>query len=140
METKQINLDMVDQHVGRRIQLRRNMLGMSQRDLASRCGVTMQQIQKYEVAGNRISVSRMFAISSALETPVSFFFAGLPGNLLPEPGTRKFTRVASPGAVANDLLSRNESLLLINLYWKLPTDEQRATVLKLLKSLNGVIV
>ena len=64
----------VDLHIGQRMQLRRVMMGMSQKDLAKVCGVTFQQIQKYETAGNRISASRLFALSTALETPVSFFF------------------------------------------------------------------
>ena len=55
-----------DEHIGQRMQLRRVMLGMSQKDLAKICGVTFQQIQKYESAGNRISASRLFELSVAL--------------------------------------------------------------------------
>ena len=45
----------VDEHIGQRVQLRRVMMGLSQKDLAKICGETFQQIQKYERAGNRIS-------------------------------------------------------------------------------------
>ena len=38
----------VDCHIAQRLQLRRVMLGMSQTDLAKRCGISFQQIQKYE--------------------------------------------------------------------------------------------
>ena len=71
----------VDQHIGKRMQLRRTMLGLSLKDLAKICGVTFQQIQKYETADNRISASRLFEIGMAMQTPVSFFFNGLPGNM-----------------------------------------------------------
>ncbi len=126
----------VDQHIGQRIQLRRNMMGLSQKNLAGLCGVTFQQIQKYESAGNRISASRLFNISTALETPVSFFFQGLPGNI-PDSKRAKMTgRLASPKK--DDPLEKNESLNLIKLYWKLPTDEQREVVMKMLQSLNGM--
>ena len=74
----------VDKHIAQRMQLRRVMLGMTQSDLAKRCGLSFQQIQKYETAGNRIPAARLFDISQALETPVAFFFSGLPGNLPPE--------------------------------------------------------
>ena len=74
----------VDEHIGQRVQLRRVMMGLSQKDLAKICGVTFQQIQKYESAGNRISASRLFELSTALETPITFFFQGLPGYM-PEP-------------------------------------------------------
>lgn len=126
----------VDAHVGQRVQLRRMMLGLSQKDLAQICGVTFQQIQKYESAGNRISASRLFELSRALETPISFFFSGLPGYVSEKPRSAKSgPRVREPDQ--NDPLSKNESLQLINLYWKLPSDEQRALVMKMLKSLNG---
>ena len=55
MSTKQTATNPIDEHIGQRVQLRRVMMGMSQKDLASICDVTFQQIQKYENAGNRIS-------------------------------------------------------------------------------------
>lgn len=126
----------VDAHVGQRVQLRRMMMGLSQKDLAQICGVTFQQIQKYETAGNRISASRLFELSTALETPISFFFFGLPGYVEENQKTNKTgTRVREPSK--DDPLGKNESLELINLYWKLPTDKQRELVMKMLKTLNG---
>ena len=123
----------VDEHIGQRLQLRRTMMGLSQKDLAKKCGVTFQQIQKYERAGNRISATRLFELSTLLETPISFFFTGLPGNMPDEPRAQR-RRVAEP--TQNDPLGKNESLQLINLYWKLP-DTQRQLVMRLLKTLNG---
>lgn len=125
----------IDEHIGQRMQLRRNMMGLSQKDLAQICGVTFQQIQKYEAAENRISASRLFDVSAALETPVSFFFSGLPGNMPEETRTNRSMRVSEQKK--EDPLGKNESLLLINLYWKLPNDDQRKIVMKMLKSLNG---
>ncbi len=126
----------VDEHIGRRVQLRRTMMGLSQKDLAAICGVTFQQIQKYECAGNRISASRLFELSVALETPVAFFFAGLPGNVQPETRSGRPARLGDP-ATERDPLTRNESLELIRQDWKLPTDEQRELVMRMVKSLNN---
>lgn len=125
----------VDHHIAQRLQLRRVMLGMSQTDLAHRCGVSFQQIQKYETAGNRIPAARLFDLSQALETPVAFFFFGLPGNLPPETKSTRSMRVSEPNE--DDPLSKNETLQLINLYWNLPNDSQREVVMKMLKTLNG---
>lgn len=135
MSGKNFTPTAVDEHIGQRMQLRRNMMGLSQKDLAKMCGVTFQQIQKYETAGNRISASRLFDVSTALETPVSFFFSGLPGNMPEETRSNRSTRVSEQKS--DDPLGKNESLLLINLYWKLPNDEQRKMVMKMLKTLNG---
>lgn len=124
----------VDEHIGQRLQLRRTMMGLSQKDLAKKCGVTFQQIQKYETAGNRVSAARLFELSTLLETPVSFFFTGLPGNM---PEETRASRCDRPEQTANDPLGKNESLQLINLYWKLPNDETRQMIMKLMKTLNG---
>jgi len=64
----------IDIHVGRRLKLRRTMLGMTQEKLGDKLGVTFQQIQKYEKGTNRIGASRLQEIAEILETPVSFFF------------------------------------------------------------------
>ena len=126
-----------DEHIGQRMQLRRVMMGMSQKDLAKICGVTFQQIQKYETAGNRISASRLFDLSVALQTPVEFFFHGLPGHIEREQRNVKLPKNYVSDQPADDPLSKNESLKLINLYWKLPTDKQRSMIMDLLNTLNG---
>ena len=135
MSGKQFNSIAIDPHIGQRVQLRRTMMGLSQKDLAKICGVTFQQIQKYETAGNRIPASRLFELSAALETPITFFFQGLPGYM-PEPNrSGRITRVSEQKA--DDPLAKNESLKLIQLYWKLPTDDQRRSIMNMLRALNG---
>ncbi len=69
-----------DMHVGSRIRLRRNMLGMSQEKLGENLGITFQQIQKYEKGTNRVGASRLQAIANIMGVPVAFFFDGLPGD------------------------------------------------------------
>jgi transcriptional regulator with XRE-family HTH domain len=59
---------------GMRVRLRRKELGLSLTDLASRLGITFQQVQKYENGLNRISASRLQGMSIALGVPVAYFF------------------------------------------------------------------
>lgn len=125
----------VDQHIGKRMQLRRTMLGLSLKDLANICGVTFQQIQKYESADNRISASRLFEIGVAMQTPVSFFFSGLPGNMPDETRATRSIRLHQPEP--EDPMLRTETLELVRLYWRLATDAQRAAFINLLKSTVG---
>lgn len=127
----------IDEHIGQRMQLRRIMMGMSQKDLAKICGVTFQQIQKYECAGNRIAASRLFELSVALQTPISFFFTGLPGYIEREPRNGHLPKPRLGDQAPDDPLGKNESLELINLYWRLANDDQRETVMKLLRALIG---
>jgi transcriptional regulator with XRE-family HTH domain len=72
--------DQVDAHVGQRIRMRRMALKMSQYDLGKSCGITFQQIQKYEKGNSRVSASRLQQVSKLLKVPVSFFFDGLPSK------------------------------------------------------------
>ena len=67
----------VDVLIGSRVRLRRQEVQMSQEGLASRLGLTFQQVQKYEKGTNRISASRLFHIAKALNVPVSYFFEDL---------------------------------------------------------------
>jgi transcriptional regulator with XRE-family HTH domain len=73
----------IDAHIGSRLRLRRALLGLSQEKLATMLGITFQQVQKYERGTNRISGSRLYDLALALDTPVSFFFDGIPSG----PGT-----------------------------------------------------
>ena len=127
----------IDEHIGMRIQLRRVMMGMSQKDLAQICGISFQQIQKYECASNRIAASRLFELSVAMETPVSFFFAGLPGHIERTPRNGHLHKPRVCDQTADDPLARNETLELINLFWRLPNDANRELVLQLLRTMHG---
>src|ERR1700685_4720215 len=64
----------IDVHVGSRVRLRRNMLGLSQEKLGEALGLTFQQVQKYERGANRIGASRLHELSRVLDVPVQFFY------------------------------------------------------------------
>src|SRR5207302_1551507 len=51
--------------------LRRKQAGVSQHLLAERCGVTFQQVQKYENGTNRVSFSRLVQIAHGMGLRVS---------------------------------------------------------------------
>lgn len=112
----------VDLHVGRRMRLRRNLLGISQETLAHKVGLTFQQVQKYERGLNRISSSRLFDISKVLNVRVSYFFdemdedvsAGSPLSLSLGDGSRK----TADDAVADPML-REEAITLVNAFNKI---------------------
>ena len=68
----------IDVHVGSRVKLRRQIMGLSQEKLGEALGVTFQQVQKYERGTNRISASRMQAMSDTLQVPIGYFFENAP--------------------------------------------------------------
>jgi len=67
------NNNAIDMHVGKRVRLRRTLLGMSQEQLGAELNITFQQVQKYERGANRISASRLWDISQILDVPISYF-------------------------------------------------------------------
>ncbi len=71
----------VDVHVGARLRVRRTLLGMSQTTLSEAMGLTYQQVQKYERGANRISASRLFALTRVLDVPIQFFFDYMPAEV-----------------------------------------------------------
>ena len=75
--------------IGRRLRARRRLLEMTQGDVAARCGLTFQQIQKYEAGLIAMPIARLLAIADALQAPVVDFIHGLPASapasMEPEP-------------------------------------------------------
>jgi transcriptional regulator with XRE-family HTH domain len=69
-----------DRHVGRQIAAVRVQSGVSQAQLARSIGLSIQQLQKYETARNRVSASMLYEIARSLDVPVSRFFEGLTFN------------------------------------------------------------
>lgn len=67
----------VDRHIAGRLRERRQLLGLSQADLAALIGVSYQQLQKYETGENRIAAGRLYEIARSLRTPVAWFYDGL---------------------------------------------------------------
>ena len=121
-----------DMHVGSRIRLRRNMLGMSQEKLGESLGITFQQIQKYEKGTNRVGASRLQAIANILSVPVAFFFEDLPGEQAT--GTRGFAEDSS-AAFALDFCTSAEGLQLNRAFVKISDLKVRRRIIELVKSL-----
>lgn len=75
MKTNNRKAQPFDIQVGQILSKIRKLRGLSQEKLAHRCGITFQQIGKYEKGFNRISASRLKQLSDILEVPVSDFFS-----------------------------------------------------------------
>ncbi|MCQ4633282.1 MULTISPECIES: helix-turn-helix domain-containing protein [Shinella] len=102
----------IDVFVGSRVRLRRLMVGMSQEALADRLGVTFQQVQKYEKGTNRISASRLQAISEVFRVPPSFFFQD-EDSAMPSAGAGHETGDVSTFVSSKEGLDLNRAFLKI---------------------------
>jgi transcriptional regulator with XRE-family HTH domain len=102
----------VDRHVGVRIRQARKARGVSQERLAELLEITFQQVQKYERGVNRVSASRLWLISEALDVAPAYFFEGL-------------SEQSRKGAALPALLESPEGAELTRLVLALPRRKRR---------------
>jgi transcriptional regulator with XRE-family HTH domain len=108
----------MDIALGAAVRIRRRTIGMSQEALAEQCGVSFQQIQKYENGANRISFSRLVQIARALRCRVVDLM-----DVLDTPDRETngdldlLTRMRTPGA-----------LELLTAYERMPPDARNSLV------------
>lgn len=106
----------IDKEIGKKIRLARLNAELSQDDLGRLIGVTFQQVQKYELGTNRLSIGRLLDISRALNVNVTHF---LDGNFLP--AVREIDR---------------SSLALISHYSRIKNKKAKRQLVELAKSLS----
>ena len=114
-----------DVHVGRRIKMRRMMLGMSQSDLGKPCGITFQQVQKYENGKNRVGASRLQQFSKLMDVPVAFFFEGLASSL-----AKLRSGLHDP---AQDLLATRDGLALAKAFMSIKQGALRRAIVHIVE-------
>ena len=117
--------DPMDIALGAAVRIRRRTIGMSQEALAEQCGVSFQQIQKYENGANRISFSRLVQIARALRCRVTDLL-----DVLDTPDEEP--------SVDLDLLSRMRTpgaLELLTAYVQL-TPEARSSLIAFLRAMG----
>ncbi|HXC28428.1 MAG TPA: helix-turn-helix transcriptional regulator [Stellaceae bacterium] len=123
----------IDIHVGSRVRLRRNMLGLSQEKLGEAIGLTFQQVQKYERGANRIGASRLLELSRVLGVPVAFFYDETdPVHAPPVP--TGFEESPQEG-FDSDPMRKREALELIEAYYDIDDAATRRRLLDLVKAL-----
>lgn len=127
----------IDIHVGSRLRLRRNLLGMSQEQLGKASSLTFQQIQKYERGTNRIGASRLFQFARLLSVSVAYFFDDINEDVavatgMAEKGQTKLEQVPEADP---ELLHRRETLELIRAYYRITSAKTRRKMFELIKSM-----
>ena len=124
----------VDVYVGRRLRLKRTIMGMSQEALGKAIGVTFQQIQKYERGINRMGASRLYHFAKLLGVQVSYFFEGY-GDGDPMEEVTAYG-VAEPEMVAFDHenVSSRETMDIMRAYYKIKNPAVRKRIADLVKA------
>lgn len=126
----------IDIHVGRRLRLRRTLLGMSQEKLGEAIGLTFQQIQKYERGSNRIGASRLFDLSRVLDVPVGFFFDDMSDDVAARSPGQSRGVVQDPITFEPNPMVKRETLELVRAYYKIDDPNIRKRLFEMVKALG----
>ncbi|MFS8054893.1 MULTISPECIES: helix-turn-helix domain-containing protein [Rhizobium] len=132
MELNKKDPSPIDVEVGRRIRMRRRILGMSQTTLAEGLNVTFQQVQKYEKGKNRVGASRLQSVADCLDVPVSFFFEGVSAS-----SENTGEEIFSGGGDLAGFLASGEGLELNRAFAKIKDARTRLKIIGLVKALVG---
>jgi transcriptional regulator with XRE-family HTH domain len=120
----------VDRHVGARMRMQRMLVGMSQEKLGQACGITFQQIQKYEKGMNRMGASRLHQIARILQVPVEFFYEGAPSG----PDSDGPVNVDRSSRAMTDFLATSEGLELVKAFMAVKDAKVRRRIIDLTKA------
>lgn len=137
MSEESHKVDPIDTYVGKRLKSRRLMLGYSQQDLGEAVNVSIQQIQKYERATNRISSSKLYNFAKFLRVPVSYFFANdlepvhSPGGFSEEQRLFEFDTATE---IDSDNASEREIMILVRSYNEIKDNHVRKKILDLIRT------
>jgi len=125
---------LIDAHVGSRIRARRGLLGMSQKDLGAKVGLTFQQIQKYERGANRIGSGRLYEFSKILGVPIAYFFDDMSVELqsYAEKGAKRGKPIPD-GAPDAEIMDRRDTLDLVRTFHAIDDDMVRQRLVELMR-------
>ncbi len=127
----------VDVHVGRRVRMRRTLLGMTQTSLGEAIGLTFQQVQKYENGKNRMGSSRLFDLCRVLDVPVEFFFEELPAEVATSSPAQRRGRAKAPPSYEPDPMTKRETLELVRAYYKISNPQVRKRLFEMVKAIGA---
>ncbi len=129
---------LIDAHVGMKLRDRRILLGLNQYELGEAVDVSIQQIQKYESAKNRISSAKLYSFAKLLKVPISYFFEGIvtpssdagvtDNNAFAEEQT-EFVRDEARGVLDKEIMS------LVKAYKKIDNESKRKGIFDLVRAL-----
>jgi transcriptional regulator with XRE-family HTH domain len=120
---KKARPDNIDRLVSKQLRTRRLFLGLTQQDIGKELGVSIQQVQKYEKATNRISCGKLHTLALFLKTPITYFY---------EDSIQ--SSIISNAAIEDEgNFNEKELLTLVKAFQEIKSLEKRKRVVQLIK-------
>lgn len=105
----------IDTLLGQRLKYERTMAGFTQGELGKQLGVSPQQVQKYEMGINRVSVGRLIQMSEILRFDPTKLITGL---------TKKRRNKKEDASQDNQFIETSDTIESIFARIKRPTDRR----------------
>jgi transcriptional regulator with XRE-family HTH domain len=123
----------IEKTIGARIREARLLAGITQRELASRVGVSVQQVQNYEYGAGCISAVQLLLVAEIVGVPMGMFFQGVSSSApSPDRAGQAFAARTEDAAIAH-----RQEVELVRSFRRLRDDDMRRWALKLLLALEG---
>ena len=130
----------LDAAVGRRVRLRRTLLGISQTELAEQISLSQQQMALVERGEGRLFASHLYLLSRVLDVSVDFFFGQMDrktgSSRIPSTRSTEKTSLNDGDICLNaDGRSDREVRDLIKAFLRIPHSVSRSRLLSMIKRL-----
>ena len=126
--------DNIDKLVSRKLKMRRMMLGLTQEEIGQAVDVSIQQIQKYEKARNRIASGKLFTLAKFLKVPIDYFFENSNDGI--QIINNVFTEESEEyNANEEGAISEKEIIQLIKSFNEVKNAQTRKKIIELIKTI-----
>ena len=126
--------DNIDKLVSRKLKMRRMMLGLTQEEIGQAVDVSIQQIQKYEKARNRIASGKLFTLAKFLKVPIDYFFENSNDGI--QIINNVFTEESEEyNANEEGAISEKEIIQLIKSFNEVKNAQTRKKIIELIKTM-----
>ena len=117
-----MKIDDVEKHIGQQLKMLRISNKMSQKALAEQLDITYQQVQKYEMGMNRISVARVWQFCKIFSVTPDFLFE----NLL-----NLDDKNAKAGELIPNVVATSQDIKLMLAFKKIESGDNRNLIIKM---------
>lgn len=110
--------------IGSKIKIKRVECGLTQADLGKKLGLTFQQVQKYEMAKNKVGIDKLYKISSILNTDIYYFLD---------------ENVSSKIANELEIIKEQDKIIIIKMiknFIRIKSDKLKIKIIDLVKELS----
>ena len=110
--------------IGSKIKIKRVECGLTQADLGKKLGLTFQQVQKYEMAKNKVGIDKLYKISSILNTDIYYFLD---------------ENVSSKMSDELEIVKEQDKIIIIKMiknFIKIKSDKLKMKIIDLVKELS----